>query len=238
MNNRNARPAANQRTPRPSRRATPAPTRLARQRLRFTPYAWAKLTYLRDLGDTEIGGFGIAASNDPLLIEDVRLVAQHADWAAVAFDDAAVAALFDELVDAGRRPAEFARVWIHTHPGASAAPSATDEATFARAFGRCDWAVMAILARGGATSARLRLTAGPGLAANLSIAVEFGVEFPPSNQAAWLAEYRACVAATASLADGEFAEPAATDADPWRAYDEWRWTPLLAEEQPHGRHDE
>ena len=27
--------------------------------LRFTPYAWAKLLWLRDAGPTEIGGFGI-----------------------------------------------------------------------------------------------------------------------------------------------------------------------------------
>ena len=27
--------------------------------LRFSPYAWAKLLFLRDLGETEVGGFGI-----------------------------------------------------------------------------------------------------------------------------------------------------------------------------------
>jgi hypothetical protein len=29
--------------------------------LRFTPTAWAKLLYLRDAGQSEIGGFGMAA---------------------------------------------------------------------------------------------------------------------------------------------------------------------------------
>src|SRR5262245_57885400 len=34
--------------------------------LRFSPTAWAKLLLMRDLGDTEIGGFGITPSNDLL----------------------------------------------------------------------------------------------------------------------------------------------------------------------------
>ena len=42
--------------------------------LRFSPYAWAKLLYLRDRGDTEVGGFGISCPEDLLLVEDVRLV--------------------------------------------------------------------------------------------------------------------------------------------------------------------
>ena len=39
------------------------------QSLRLTPYAWAKLIYLRDLGETEVGGFGITAADDLLLVE-------------------------------------------------------------------------------------------------------------------------------------------------------------------------
>src|SRR5688572_2775875 len=67
--------------------------------LRLTPYAWAKLLTLRDAGPTEIGGFGISAPGDPLLVEDVCLVKQRCDWASVTFDDAAVADFFDEQVD-------------------------------------------------------------------------------------------------------------------------------------------
>ena len=47
-------------------RASAAPT------LRFLPSAWAKLLFLRDYGDTEVGGFGITAADDLLLIEDVQ----------------------------------------------------------------------------------------------------------------------------------------------------------------------
>lgn len=42
--------------------------------MRLTPYAWAKLLYLRDAGPTEIAAFGIAPTEDPLLIEDVETV--------------------------------------------------------------------------------------------------------------------------------------------------------------------
>ena len=60
-----------------------------------------------------------------------------------------------------------------THPGVSVVPSGTDEDTFARAFGGCDWAVMAILGRGGRTSARLRFSVGPGASIELPTAVDW-----------------------------------------------------------------
>ena len=100
---------------------------------------------------------GSRRAGDLLLVEDVRLVRQTCDWASVAFDDAAVADFFDEQVDAGRQPEEFGRIWVHTHPGDSAGPSLTDEETFARVFGGCDWAVMLILARAARRYARLRV---------------------------------------------------------------------------------
>ena len=50
---------------------------VARPALRFTPYAWARLLFLRDAGPTEVGGFGISSPRDHLLIEDIRLVRQR-----------------------------------------------------------------------------------------------------------------------------------------------------------------
>ena len=132
------------------------------QSLRFSPTAWAKLLYLRDCGDTEVGGFGIAPGNDLLTISDVQLVKQDCTPASVAFDDEAVADFFDSQVDQELRPEQFARIWVHTHPGNCANPSLTDEETFARVFDRSDWAVMFILAQGGQTYARLRFNVGPG----------------------------------------------------------------------------
>jgi proteasome lid subunit RPN8/RPN11 len=168
--------------------------------LRFSTYAWAKLVYLRDAGGTEIGGFGITARDRPLLVQDVRLVRQQCDWASVSFDDEAVADFFDEQVDLGRRPEEFARVWVHTHPGDSPLPSLTDEETFGRVFGACDWAVMFILAQRGQSYARLQFGVGPTGSAELPVEVAFEEPFAASDHATWQAEYEACVRAAQPMA--------------------------------------
>jgi hypothetical protein len=111
----------------------------------------------------------------------------------VKFDDDAVADFFDRQIDLGRKPEQFARVWIHTHPGDSAEPSHTDERTFRRVFGHCDWAVMAILARGGESYARLRFNTGPKADVLLGAQVAWPESFAGSDHQGWLAEYMACV---------------------------------------------
>jgi hypothetical protein len=161
--------------------------------LRFNPTAWAKLLYLRDFGDSEVGGFGISAADDPLYVEDIQLVRQTCDLASVAFDDKAVADFFDGQVDLGRRPEQFGRIWVHTHPGSCAQPSGTDHDTFARVFGRTEWALMFILARGGETFARLRFHVGPGGDVDLPVHVDYSRPFAASDHAAWQEEYLAAV---------------------------------------------
>jgi hypothetical protein len=165
----------------------------SRTKLRFSPTAWAKLLFLRDCGPTEVGGFGIAAAGDLLCVDDVRLMRQACTVVSVAFDDASVAEFFDEQVDAGRRPEQFARIWIHTHPGQSAEPSCVDEETFARVFGGSDWAVMFILARGGETYCRLRFSAGPSGSFQIPVEIDFERQFGPTECTKWSAEYAACV---------------------------------------------
>ena len=157
--------------------------------LRLTPYAWAKLLHLRDLGPTEVGGFGVSARGDLLLVEDVRLVRQQCSEVTVKFDDASVADHFDSQVDQGRAPEQFARIWIHTHPGNCPLPSHTDEATLDRCFGGVDWAVMFILARDGQKYARLRFNAGPGGAKLIPVKVDFRRAFQASSHAQWQKEY-------------------------------------------------
>lgn len=142
-------------------------------RLTLTPAAWLKWQFLCHAGPTEVAALGLSAEDDPLTLDDLLVVRQRASTASVEFDDAAVADLFDEWTDAGFPPARFARVWLHTHPGASPDPSRTDERTFARAFGSCDWSVMAILGRTGRTYARLHFAAGPGGAIELPVAVDW-----------------------------------------------------------------
>ena len=224
----------------PTRAPVGPPPEPMRPVLRLTPAAWAKLMFLRDVGTTEIGGFGISVPGDLLLVEDVRLVRQSCDWASVMFDDGAVADFFDGQVDAGRRPAEFGRIWVHTHPGDSARPSVTDEMTFARVFGACDWAVMLIVARGGSTYARLQFGVGPGGALEIPVEVDYSVEFTASDWPLWQAEYaagvfEAGVADAGQFAYGDFEAPLAGGLfdesleENWEEYNRWLGNPRLWE---------
>jgi hypothetical protein len=161
--------------------------------LRFSPTAWAKLLFFRDRGESEIGGFGITANNDLLRIEEFCTVKQEATIASISFDDLAVADFFEAQVDLGRKPEQFGRIWLHTHPGNSAQPSVADEETFCRVFGRCQWAVLFILARGGECYARLRFNTGPGGELEIPVDVDYSHTFGPSAFDAWEDEYKANV---------------------------------------------
>jgi proteasome lid subunit RPN8/RPN11 len=200
--------------------------------LQFSPTAWAKLLFLRDYGDTEVGGFGITASDDLLLVQDVQLVDQVCSWAHVAFDDDSVADFFDRQVDSGRRPSQFARIWVHSHPGDCPRPSTTDEETFARVFGGTDWAVMFILARQGQTYARLQFNVGPHGTLTIPVQVDYRQPFVGSDMDGWEQEYQANVSvSTPSLTtrrgtwfgeeDVHSPDASITPPDEW--YDEWSY---------------
>ncbi len=231
------RPAAK---PQPTKQPSGKPQLIRRSAqhptLRLSPYAWAKLLFLRDAGPTEIGGFGVSAAGAPLLVEDVRLVTQRCDWASVEFDDGAVADYFDEQVDQGRAPEEFGRIWVHTHPGASAEPSHTDEETFARVFGGCDWAVMFILAQGGGSYARLRFGVGPGGSLEIPVEVDYGAKFPASDRGSWEAEYEVQVLPAVPPAAAWNPEDRVSLVDgPWDLRDEYLRSELMtAEEAGYG----
>ena len=145
------------------------------------------------IGDTEVGGFGITPADDLLFVEDVQLVKQVCSWAHVAFDDESVADFFDQQVDAGRQPEQFARIWVHTHPGDCPQPSMTDEETFDRVFGRSDWAIMFILARKGKSYARLRFNVGPCADLEISVEIDCSRPFAGCDTDAWTREYLANV---------------------------------------------
>ena len=142
--------------------------------LTFSPAAWLKLMFFLHAGETEVGGFALTDGHDPLSVEEFVTVRQRVSAVSVEFDDDSVADHFDACVDAGLTPERFARVWVHTHPGDSPSPSFTDEHTFARVFGGCDWALMFIVSRTGRTYARLGLRAGPGAEVPLGVAVDWG----------------------------------------------------------------
>ena len=119
--NASKRPAAGKTRGKSPRVETPQRTSPV---LRFSPTAWAKLLFFRDRGETEIGGFGVCADEDKLRVEQFVPVKQEATTVSVRFDDQAVADFFEGQVDRGRRPEQFGRIWLHTHPGASPAPTA------------------------------------------------------------------------------------------------------------------
>jgi hypothetical protein len=164
----------------------------------FSPAAWLKWQFLCHAGPTEVAGFGLSSPHNPLYLDDILLIQQRATSVTVAFDDHAVADLFDLMADRGISPSRFGRVWLHTHPGASVSPSGVDEQTFVRCFGGCDWALMGILGRTGRTYARLRFNAGPGTSLVISTRVDWAswpalVPELPQRLDDWQCEYDAFV---------------------------------------------
>lgn len=100
-----------------------------------------------------------------------------------------MADFFDVQIDAGRQPEQCGRIWMHTHPGDCPLPSTTDERTFDRVFGNCDWAVMFILARRGQSYARLRFNQGPTAELEIPIDVDYDQPFAGTDFEAWEDEY-------------------------------------------------
>jgi hypothetical protein len=99
---------------------------------------------------------------------------------------------------------------VDPHPSrelSPAQPSLTDEKTFQRVFGGCDWAVTAILARGGESYARLRFNTGPRAEVEISTRVDWNRPFASSDQQAWLEEYKACVQEALPLLTAESRRP-------------------------------
>jgi proteasome lid subunit RPN8/RPN11 len=161
--------------------------------LRFSPVAWAKLLFMRDMTDNEVGGFGITEADDLLFVTDFILVKQKVTAVSVCFDDESVADFFEDQVEAGRKPEQFARIWLHSHPEGVPEPSMTDEETFSRVFGNCDWSVMFIVGRDGNTYARLRFNAGPGGVIKFPVCVDYSCEFEAADFALWAQQYKANV---------------------------------------------
>jgi proteasome lid subunit RPN8/RPN11 len=160
--------------------------------LRFSPTAWAKLLFMRDIGDTEVGGFAITPEDDLLYVEDFFLPKQECSMATISFDDDSVANYMDDMVDKGLAPKQFMRIWIHTHPGMDTRPSGQDEETFERVFGNCNWAIMAIISDVCAPYCRLQVNDGP-VPGSFMIPLEVdysSYDFPASKSAKWLKEYK------------------------------------------------
>ena len=182
--------------------------------LRFSPTAWAKLLYFRDKSDNEVGGFGISDPEDLLFVREFITVKQEVTCVSVRFDDASVADFFDAQVDLGKKPEQFARIWLHSHPGDSPEPSAIDEMTFERVFGKCQWAVLFVVAQDNETYAKLQFNVGPGGHVLIPVEIDYSQDFGPSDHDLWGTEFAAHVNATEWPDEGKRPENLALDDDP------------------------
>jgi proteasome lid subunit RPN8/RPN11 len=131
-----------------------------------------------------------------LYVWEFITVKQEVSIVSVEFDDEAVADFFDTQVDQGRQPEQFGRIWLHSHPGDSPQPSTIDEETFARVFGKCQWAAMFIIAQNNDTYTRLSFNVGPGGHVLIPVEIDYSRDFGPSNHEHWENEYNTNVSAS------------------------------------------
>lgn len=157
--------------------------------LRFTAYAYAKLLYIRDCGNTEVAGYGVTATEDPLLVTDFVLTKQECTGVTFDLDLEDGAEYMERMMDAGLMPWMYANLLIHSHPGNSPNPSSTDEINFQKAFSHPDWAIMLIIAKDDSMYCRLKLNTGPGVEKLLNVQVDFSQDFQASDRKTWKIEY-------------------------------------------------
>jgi proteasome lid subunit RPN8/RPN11 len=150
--------------------------KLPEAKLRFSPTAWYKILYMRESVNVEVSGFGISSKEDPLFVQDFVLIKQVSSMASTDMDDESVANHMENMAELGYQPAECMRIWIHTHPANSATPSSTDEATFVKAFGNCNWSVMFIMAEGGVNTAHMMFNAGVKSVFKIPTCIDYNAE--------------------------------------------------------------
>lgn len=157
--------------------------------LEFTPYAWAKLLYFRDLHDNEISGFGLTLEDYPLVVVDILLVPQVCSMCLTTPISSEKGDFFMRMAEAGHHPQQFGRIWIHTHPGIGPEPSGTDVDTFMDAFRYPDWSVMFILDTSDTSYCKLQFTAGPRCVVKIPVKITWDFEFEATNYELWQDEY-------------------------------------------------
>lgn len=159
--------------------------------LRITPFAFAKMAYFMKKSKNECGSFAITGDpKQPFLITDFVFIKQKVTSVTVEFDDNAVAKFMEEMDDLGLEPYQYMRIWQHCHPGNSPNPSSVDEATFSKVFGKCDYAIMLILARDFSMYARLCVnTKLVSLSENMDIMIDYNIPFQGTEHEQWDKEY-------------------------------------------------
>lgn len=157
--------------------------------LRFSPFAYAKLIYWRDIGQTEIGCYAIMGTSDPLLITDLKMIKQTCSSVSVDFDKEDSIKFVEEMTDKGLSPWQHSSCFIHTHPGDSPSPSQADEENFRDNFSIANCSIFYILAKGGKDYTRMRFNVPPGIDVDIKTQIDFSITFKASDHEAWKKEY-------------------------------------------------
>jgi len=163
--------------------------------LKFTPYARAKLQFICDHYNHEVGAMGLAETADPFLVTDLYIPKQKCSTVFVDMDAADIADnMFMKYCDPEGphklKPHQVGRIYIHTHPSGCLNPSQHDENIFAESFGSMPWAMMVILPKGGPLYARIRVSLGNDVNLQMMLKEELTLttDFKGANHAEWKAE--------------------------------------------------
>lgn len=170
--------------------------------IRFNQYATAKLDFMIDNFDHEVGGFLISSSKDPLEVIDFILVKQRASAASFEFDDDGLTDFYHDMAKAKIAPWRCLRLWAHTHPIMSANPSGVDENIFATKFLNkkvpgCNqpWAGMFIRSKTSENYFRLayNLPDTPLFQVICEVAIDTSLPFQASDPDKWMKEVKSLV---------------------------------------------
>jgi len=120
----------------------------------LSPSAYYKIIYMANISNVEVGYWGIGSKDDPLYIEDVRVLPQTSSEVSNDFDPEALGDYYEEHHEEFNR---YMLMWGHTHPkGMKPNPSTVDETTMATSFAERKHIVMFIASPDGSVYARLQ----------------------------------------------------------------------------------
>ncbi len=155
--------------------------------LRFSPTAWAKLLFLRDCGDTEVGGLGIASVADLLYVEDVALVRQVSPACLWPFSMKRW-----PTFSTGRWTPGQVQQFAHlaAYPSRQLLPAQPDRRRdFYEGFWQKPVGSDVYPGPRRRSYARLQFNVGPGGGLTIPVAVDYSRSFAGSNHAAWEKEF-------------------------------------------------
>ncbi len=191
--------------------------------LRISPFAFAKMVFWRDCGDTEVAAYATTKTHDPLLITDFRLIKQECTSIKFDLDTNDLAEDVERTLDDGLCPWQTHNILCHSHPGNSPNPSGPDEINFQKAFSHPDWAIMLIIAKDDSMYCRLKLNTGPGVEKLLNVQIDFSQDFQASDRMTWKTEYESKVTREIVQVNGTVGIFPKPDDPLWWGIDDERW---------------